>query len=411
MEISAASYGTVIDTTSQFQVAYAQLFDQNRTNDALASLYALDFASTDTIRRRFDALAPVNEQAVRSLSAQSVNMIQNFNDARLREADKSRAGGKVAITGRPLDLAQMSLSPMGAPLGGALMAMQDGAEDTEMREANLPDNVAVFLSGGFVIADADSLPGISQGTDISGHFIAGGIEFYPGESTMVGLSGYYSALEAGVPLGQRVDNDTYAASLYMRHAFATGAVIDGQFSMGSLGIDTTRPVQFVTATQTLESSSDDQLISGALGISYDLETSFGTISPGIEGRYARVDLGTVRETGGDVALVIAREKFESKQARFGFDFESQTNMVTLNATAQVVHEFEDGPQLLGANFVSGIGPNANFVLDTADTTWGEFGVSATFGNGPFQMSFGADTTIGRDNADAQVLRGTATYRF
>jgi uncharacterized protein YhjY with autotransporter beta-barrel domain len=411
MEISAASYTTVIDTANPVQAAYAQLFDQNRGNDALASLYALDFASTDAIRRRFDGLAPVNEQAVRSLSAQTVNMIQNFNDARLREADKSRAGGKVAITGRPLDLAQMSLSPMGAPLGGALMAMQDGAEDTEMREANLPDNVAVFLSGGFVIADADSLPGISQRTDISGHFIAGGIEFYPGDSTMVGLSAYYSALEAGVPLGQRVDNDTYAASLYLRHAFATGAVIDGQFSMGNMGLDTTRPVLSGTTTQRLDSSSDDLLISGALGISYDLETSFGTISPGIEGRYASVDLGAVRETGGDVALAITREKFESKQARFGFDFESQNNMVTLNATAQVVYEFEDGPQLLAANFASGVGPNANFVLDTADTTWGEFGVSATFGTGPFQVSLGADTTIGRDNADAQVLRGTATYRF
>lgn len=411
MEIQAASYGTVIEADNSVQAAYAQLFDQNRSNDALASLYGLDFASVDTIRSTFTGLAPVNEQAVRSISAQSVNMLQNFNDARLREADKDTAGGKVAITGRPLDLAQMSLSPMGAPLGGALMAMQDGSETTEMRETSLPDNVAMFLSGGYVTADADSLPGFAQTTDITGYFIAGGVEFYPGENTMVGVSGYYNSLEADVPLGQRVDSETYAASLYMRHAFQGGLVIDGQFSMGSMGFDTTRTVQFLGAPQTLESSSDDLLISGALGVSYDLKSSIGTISPGVEARFASVDLATIRETGGTTALAIDREKFESTQMRFGFDYENKGSMIAINANAQLVWEFEDGPQLLGANFASGVGPNANFVLDTADDTWGEVGISATVGNGPLQLTVGADTTIGRDNADAQVFRGTATYRF
>ncbi len=170
-------------------------------------------------------------------------------------------------------------------------------------------------------------------------------------------------------------------------------------------------MQFLGATQTLESSSDDLLISGALGISYDLKSSIGTFSPGIEGRIASVDLATVRESGGNTALSVARETFKSKQARFGFDYEKQGKMVSINANAQFVWEFEDGPQLLGANFATGIGPNANFVLDTADHTWGEIGISASVGNGPLQLTVGADTTIGRDNADAQVFRGTATYRF
>ena len=68
MEIRAASYASVIERNNPVQDAYAQLFDQNRTNDALAGLYGLDFASVDTIRSTFTGLAPVNEQAVRSLS-------------------------------------------------------------------------------------------------------------------------------------------------------------------------------------------------------------------------------------------------------------------------------------------------------------------------------------------------------
>jgi subtilase-type serine protease len=411
MQITAASYNSVIDANDPVQAAYAQLFDQNRPNGALASLYGLDFASADTIRSTFVGLAPVNEQAVRSLSGQSINLLQNFNDMRLREADRSQAGGKIAVTGAPLNVLQAGLSPMGQPLGANLMALQGGAEDTTMTEANLPDDVAIFLSGGVMSGDVRSLPGFNQDTEISGYHIAGGIEFYPGDNTMVGLSGYFNALEADTPLGQGVDSETYAASLYLRHKFDGGPVIDGQFSMGSMGFDTQRTVQFLGANQSLSSSSDDMLVSGALGLSYDLESSIGTFSPGIEARYASVDLSTVRETGGTVALAVARENFKSTQARFGFDYEKQADIVQINANAQLVWEFEDGPQLLAANFAQGTGPNANFALDTADHTWVELGVAANIGDGPFQLGFGFDTTIGRDTANARVWRTSATYRF
>jgi uncharacterized protein with beta-barrel porin domain len=409
MEIQAASYSTVIDANDPVQAAYAQLFDQNRSNAALGGLYDLDFATADTIRSTFVGLAPVNEQAVRSLSGQTINLLQNFNDARLREADKSKAGGKIAVSGAPLNVVQASLSPIGQPLGSDLMALQ--GDDTTLTEANLPDNVGIFLSGGYVTGDIGDLPGFAQRRDMTGLFVAGGIEFYPGERTMVGLSGYYNSLEANTPLGQRVDSDTYAASLYMRHKFDGGPVIDGQFSMGSIGFDTRRAVQFLGTPQNLTSSTDDLLVSGAVGISYDLESTFGTISPGIEARYASVDLGTVTETGGNLGLTVARDKFTSTQGRAGFDYEKKGQMVALNANAQMVWEFERGPQLLAANFAQGIGPNANFVLDRADHTWGEVGVTATFGTGPLQLSAGFDTTIGRENADVQVVRGTATWRF
>lgn len=411
MQIRAASYGTVIDGNNAVQRAYAQLLDQNRGNDALAGLYALDFGSVDTIRGTFNGLAPVNEQAVLSLAGQTVNLIQNFNDARLREADRDRAGGKIAITGRPLELAQMSLSPMGQPLGGAMMALQDGAENTEMREANLPENVAIFLSGGYITGNVGELPGYNQPDDMDGFYIAGGVEYFPGENTMVGLSAYYGDLDADTPLGQRTESRTYAASLYARHKVDGGLVFDGQLSIGSMGFDTARTVRYLATSQTLRSSSDDFMFSGALGMSYDIETGAGTFSPGVEARYASVNLTSVREDGGTLALALARENFTSTQGRFGFDYSKQGKVLTLNATAQMVWEFEKGPQLLGANFVQGVGPLANFALRTPDQTWGEVGASATFGKGPFTFTAGYDTTIGRKYADAQVVRATATYRF
>ena len=411
MEIEAASYASVIDLNDPVQEAYAQLFDQNRPNSVLAGLYGLDFASVETIRSTFTSLAPVNEQAVRSIAGQTLNLLQNFNDARMREADRSRAGGKIAVTGTPLNVVQAGLSSFGQPIGMDAMAFQSGAEETEMSDATLPEDVAIFLSGGFVRGDVDSLPGFAQETQIEGLFVSGGVEFYPREETMLGLAGYFNSLDADTPLGQQVDSETYAFSLYVRHKFTDGPVIDGQFSMGGMGFDTTRTVQLLGTSQTLTSSTDDLLVSGMLGLSHDLETGIGTISPGIEGRYASVDLGEVREDGGITALAIERVSFTSAQARFGFDYSKHSKMVQINAKTQLVWEFQDGPQLLAANFASGIGPNANFVLDTADHTWVEMGMSANVGNGPFQMGLGFETSIGRDSAEARVFRASATYRF
>lgn len=422
MEVNAASYTTVIDPNDPVQAAYARLFDQNRNTGDLAGLYGLDFAAVDTIRTAFSTLAPVNEQAVRSLGAQSLNLLQNFIDGRLREADKSRAGGKIAVKGAPLGLLQMSLAPAGQPLSGAVMALQEGAPETELTQTSLPDNVAMFLAGGFVSGDSASLPGyrvggevagqfLARSTEFTGYYLSGGLEFYPGENTMLGISGYFSALEADVPLGQRVDNDTYAASLYLRHRLAAGPVVDAQLSMGSMGFDTQRTVQFLGTQQTLQSSSDDLLVAAAVGLSYDFATGIGTISPGIEGRYASVDLATTREDGGTLGLTVQRERFESKQARIGFDYEAQAPAVQINATAHYVHELEDGPQLLAANFAAGTGPGANFVIGEADTSWVELGISAQVGRGPVQFGVGFESTFGRSSADARAFRASATYRF
>jgi len=170
-------------------------------------------------------------------------------------------------------------------------------------------------------------------------------------------------------------------------------------------------VSFLGTPQTLQSTSDNLLFTGALGVSYDLETSLGTISPGIEGRYASIDFDRTQETGGTLALSFDRQTYKSTQLRGGFDWQKQGKSVTFNANAQIVRELEQGANVLGANFAAGTGAGATFALGTADRTWGEVGIAATIGSGPFQLGAAFDSTIARSDANAQVIRGTATYRF
>ncbi|MGY6552567.1 MAG: autotransporter domain-containing protein [Erythrobacter sp.] len=410
MQINAASYTTVINTGNPVQASYAQLFDQNRPNNALAGLYQLDFEDAATIRSTFEGLAPVTETTIRSLAAQSIHAVQNFNAGRLREADRSKTGGKLAVSGSPLQVAQASLNPMIQPVGAAAMAFQSEGE-SDISETSLPDNVGVFVSAGAIGGSARGMPGYPQQTTMSGFFVGGGVEFYPADSSVIGASVFYSEIDANPPLGQVASSDTLAGSVFARHKFDAGFVLDGQVSLGSFGLDTTRTVTFPGGPQNLRSDSSDTLFSAGLGVSYDIETSFGTISPGIEGRHARVDLDTVSEDGGLLALTLERQSFKTTQARGGFAYRKQGQTVQINLYGQAVFELENGPQFIGANFANGIGPSANFALDTQDEFWVEVGASMNYGDGPFQIGVGFDSTIGRSNANAQIWRVQGIYRF
>ncbi|QIQ86842.1 autotransporter domain-containing protein [Erythrobacter sp.] len=411
MQIEAASYASVVDPDDPVQSAYAQLFDQNRSNDNIAEIFALDFADADTIRSTFNGLAPVTEAAVSSLTQQSVNLLQNFNDRRLRTADRSKAGGKIAKVGSPLEATQASFQRFGQPVGAGAMALQGGEGDAEVMDADLPENVALFLAGGIVSGEADPLPGYTGNSDMDGLYVAGGLEFYLGDSTMMGVSGWFSSVEADTALGQRAEADTFAGSLYARHRAEGGLILDGQLTLGSMNLTTDRRVDFLGNPQALSSDDSDTLFSAAVGASYDLQSGIGTLSPGVEARFASVDLSTVEERGGPLGLQVNRETYRSAQARGGLDYETSGDMFQVNATAQMVWEFEEGPQLLSAQFVRGNGPAANFVVDGADRTWGEVGIGATIGDGPVTVGFGFDATIGRSTADTRVWSAEATWRF
>lgn len=412
MEVRAASYRTVINAADPQQLAYAQLFDQNRPNAALSSLYGLDFASVGAIRDTFSALAPVSEAAVPAVVGQMVNNLQGFYDARLREASRDRSGGRIAVIGAPAHTALAALNPQGQPLGDGLLGLEAQGGASEATAGTIREDVGIYVAAGRITGDVAALPGFERETEVEGFYLAGGIEVYPGENSLVGVSGWFSAMDAATPLTQRLESDVFAATVYARHELPTGPVLDAQLSIGSLGVGTRREVLFLGQAQFLTSSTSDHLlVSGALGVSYDLETRFGTFSPGIEGRYASVDLGPVAEQGGTLALAFQRTRFESTQARAGVDYERQAKGLQLNAAVQMVHEFEDGPQLVAANFVSGIGPNANFLVNTADTNWAEISLSAQFGEGPLTFGLGFDSTIGRANADTRMLRASGTFRF
>ncbi|MEG3597497.1 MAG: autotransporter outer membrane beta-barrel domain-containing protein [Pseudomonadota bacterium] len=306
----------------------------------------------------------------------------------------------------------MSVSRGSQPINAGAMGLDQADEPTRVQDGAIREDLAIYLAGGFLSGSGSSMPGYAgQTTDVDGYFIAGGLEYFPSDLSMIGVSGYYSDLEADVVLGQEADSRILALSLYGSAKTEDGFVVDGQLSLTDIDIDTTRTVAFLGGSQTLTSESSNSGFAAAVGISYDFEGPLGTISPGIELRYVDHSFDPVTETGGTLALQINREDVESLQGRIGLDYQNAGGPIRIDANIDFVHEYEDGPAFFTAQFAGGTGPAVPFLLANQSKDWGEAGLSVKYVTGAAAFGVGFDTTIGRDNADAQTYRATATFKF
>ncbi|MGB7373718.1 autotransporter domain-containing protein [Pontixanthobacter sp.] len=409
LQIDVASFATVIDPDNAVQSAYAQLFDQNRGNAAVAGLYGLDFASAAVIRDTFDRLAPTSETDIRTLTAQSFNQMMQFNDRRLNSSRRSNAGGTLATLSSPFtgigDQSARSAQPQTA---GDL-----GLAETDIEEGAVADNIAIYFAAGSIDGRGEPMSGVAvRDTDFDGYYLGGGIDVFVSDNTMVGASVYYSDLDANGAFGNQANSEMLTGSVYGRISSEAGLAVKGQFNISDYKTNTSRTVDFLGTAQTLVADRDSTGISGAVGVSYDLNAAIGTFSPGVELRYSKVSSAAVTETGGVAALSFNREKFESTQGRYGIDFATlDDRAVQFRAGVDFVHEFNDGPQLFQANFANGTGPTAAFAYSPTDRNWAELSASTTFGNGPLQLGVGVDTVIGRENFNATTLSASATIKF
>lgn len=409
LEIEAASFDSVIETGNPVQGSYAQLLDQNRGNSALAELFAIDFLSASDIRDTLNGLAPTTETAVRTLSGQSFTQLMNFNSNRLSTSSMSRSGGTIAKLSSPLKGLGNELARATQPQ----TANDLGLAETDVEEGAIPDNMAIYFAGGYVDGEGDSMSGFQQSrTEFDGYYAATGLELFPSENSLVGASIYYVDLDADGALASTANSEMWALSLYGRTKTSGNIVLEGQVSVSDYSVDTERTVSVAGTQQTLRSDRSSTGVSGGIGVSYEIETAAGTLAPGVETNYTKISSDAVTETGGTAALSIGRESFESFQGRIGMDFSSKADRpVQFHIDVDMVHEFENGPQLFQANFVNGVGPTAGFAYNPTDRDWVEVGLAASIGEGPVTFGVGIDTTFGRSNVEASTYTASATFRF
>lgn len=412
MEVEAGLYRDVVAATA-VQGAYAQLLDQSRGSAGLAGVFGpLDMQNAATIRAVLESWAPRTETLRGSLATVAVDNMSRFHRDRLLRLDGSDMGGTLSMIGRPVQLAQLNMTAVGANS----MAVRSDSDAVTVQQGRLPDDTSAFLAGGYL--DGDSHPMASAvppgGRDqFDGFYLAGGIEKALDEGSVIGFSLSYTDVKDNTAIaGQDASGNLYQGTLYGKAALGGGVELSTQLSAGAFDSRTTRIADIVGTPFTLTGDDTSLVFTGEVSLAKDFDLGAVALGPRVAARASHIGFSDINENGGGPALRLERSSFNSFQGRAGFALSGKRgSSFQPRLSADYVHEFMDAPASFGATFVGGPGPNAIFGLAGTDKDWFEVGGGITITTGNIDLSIGADTTIGRKDVSNQSYRGSVTFHF
>lgn len=408
LTVTAGNYTNVVPSSNPIAFAYARLLDANRGRaGSLDGLYGpLDLQNAATIVSTLNGLAPAAESTVQTLGFAAVDSNATFLRNRLASLDPANLGGTLARYGQPVQVAALGFSPM----AGRTVA-SDMAAPVMLQEGALPETMSAFVSGGYITGDGAAMTGIGGRDEFDGWYIGGGVETQAGDNGVIGFAFSYSDLDGTASLaGNTARSQAYQGTLYAK----TGSgrlTVDGMVTAGLLDSSTTRSVNFLGTPYTLRSSDQALILSTELGVSADLGGDSFEVAPRVAGRATHIGFGSALESGGPMALNASRFAYQSYQGRAGVTFAAKSASVRPFVTGTYVHEFNDQPGTVGANFVGGPRDAVRFALNGQDQDWFEVSGGLTLKTGNVDLSIAADTTLERGDLSMQTYRGSATFRF
>ncbi len=410
VELMARDFADVVDANSPIQSAFAQLLDQNRGVPGLTGLFdELDVLQLATLQANLEQLAPTTEATRTALGRMPSESLARLNRDRIQLARTGETSGTLSVIGQPLALAASFDTTNILQASATSMGMQSNPVANVM----LPETVSAFIAGGYLDGDSSPLPGTGANRDqIDGWFAAIGGEVSPTPGTVFGASLAYSSTDGQSAFGQRAKGDLYQGSLYGAVTSANGLTLSGQLSAGLFDNETTRDILLGTATSQLQQEDSSLVLGAEVNVGKDIGSEGGlVVTPNAGLRYEYIGFDRSAERGGPAALVVDREAFESLQARAGVSLGGALGNLKPRVTATYVHDFLDQDDVFGANFIGGVGPNANFALPTTDDDWAEIGAAVRIGSGAISVDLAADTTIERSDLDYQTYRATLNIQF
>lgn len=418
VRITAGLYRNVIAPGSLTQSSYAGILDSNR---AAAGNYSDVYLRTDLmtaaqIQSTFELLAPFAESMRLNLGEVLLSSTSRFHRTRMQSALSGDMGGTIAMIGQPLSLAATATS--GAVLPGAMAAASAGQDDqaTVMDATSLDSAFALYLGGGYLNGKSAPMPtALTTGRkeNFDGFFVVGGFEYLPRDGVVLGISAGYSDVDARVVQGQLVSGELIEGSVYGAVTTSNGLVIDGRVSAGQFKVNTARTV-FIGNNPpfNLRTNDDSLAITAELGLSAPFETKTIVFTPRVAAQYQYIGFDDVRETGGGPALDIDRDKFDSLQVRVGASASAKkTAVFRPYIYGDFVYDVMDGDAFFGANFAGSTTGRFPFAYRSDDNSWAEAGVGLTISQPTFDFTASIDTTVGRQDFQAQQYSLSALVRF
>ena len=293
-------------------------------------------------------------------------------------------------------------------------AVQTDSAAISVREGALPENVSVYLAGGYLDGKAAPMPtAIPQGgrDRFDGWYAAGGIEAQAGDNAVIGFGLSYTRANGDTAVqGQHVLGRLYQGTLYGKVASPSGVYLDTQVGAGLYRADTSRTANVAGTAFALRSRDNTLALSAEVGAGTNLDTGSIKVGPRVAIRTSYIGFTPTAETGGGPALRTDKNDLVSVQGRAGLQLSGGTT-IRPYASAYYVHDFKDQPGVFGANFAGGIGPSALFALPGQDQNWGEASAGLAVDAGRVTVSVSADSTFWRSDVRNQAYRGSIKMRF
>lgn len=418
MRITAGLYRNVIASGSAVQRSYAGILDSNRSAErTFADVYLrTDLMSAAQIQATFEQLAPFTESARLNIGEAMLSASSRFHRTRMQSALSGNMGGTIAMIGQPMGIAATATNGMALPGAmAAAAAAQDGQEAAVTDSTSLDSSFALYLGGGYINGKSPAMPtALTTGRRdfFDGYFITGGFEYLPRDGVVLGISGSYSDVDANVVRGQSVAGELLEGSIYGAVTTPGGLIVDGRISAGRFSVDTARSVLVGPTVFNLGTSDDSLALTAELGLSKAYETKTIVFTPRIAAQYQYINYGDVREIGGGPALDIDRDKFDSLQIRVGASASAKkTAVFRPYIYADYVYDVLEGDRFFGANFAGSTTGRFPFAYRSDDRTWAEAGVGLTISQPTFDFTASIDTTVGRQDFQAQQYSLSALVRF
>ena len=410
--IVAGRYADVVANTP-VQTAYARLLDQNRSNSGrLLGIYdTLDLQNQATIQSTLEGLAPRTETLKRAIGTVLTDNMARFYRGHLAELDPTQPlSGTLTLIGKPQQVASL----MASDLPGGAQTMSDSGGNM-VTEGAVREGVNVYLGGGYIDGSSRSmLTAVPFGghDDFDGYYAVAGIDAQVNDNSVVGFSASFSNVSgdtSGAP--QHVRGKLYQGTVYGK-AQLHGFSLDAQFSAGVYDAAARRTLNFVGMTEMVRSRDDTLALSGEVGLGKSFEFGSIEVGPRVAMRVNRIGFTPTAEVGapGGPQLVFDRQHFDSEQGRAGLSLAGHGAFKPF-ASAYYVHDFEDRPNVIGANFVGGIGPSTPFALGGQDQNWGEAAAGVAYNTGRFELSVNANTTFLRKDVKNQAYGGSVKIHF
>ena len=409
--IVAGSYASVVAATP-IQTAFAGLLDRNRASNynALSGLYGiLDLQDAGTIRATLEGLAPRTTPLKYGMGTVATENMSRFYRQHLAGIDASQPlSGTLTMTGQPLQFAALMASDL--PM---TQATASDTTSTTVREGVLPENVNVFIAGGYVDGDSRSLRDANPfgGRDnFDGFYVVSGIEAKVSDTGVLGFGFGYTKLDGTTGgVGQSARGELFQGTLFGKLQAPGGQVLDAQVSGGVFQAYTRRTVAIATVASTLRSRDDALAVSAEVGLGQMFDFGGLQIGPRIAARVNHIGFTPTVETGGDGALRFDRYNLDSAQGRAGLQL-AGGDVIKPFASAYYVHDFKDQPGVFTANFIGGTAP-AGFRLSSQDQIWAELAAGLSYATDRIELSVSADTTVARKDVRNQAYRGAIKFKF